>query len=115
MKPRIAIPIPNSTDSKYVMRALPQYEHAIREAGGEPVIIDVNAASNVIAQKVKTCDGVLLPGSPADVDPEKYGASSSRQDGRSPTPCATTPTSFCCRTPTTCASRSSASATACNR
>ena len=74
MKPRIAIPIPNSTDSKYVMRALPQYEHAVREAGGEPVIIDVSAASNVIAQKVKTCDGVLLPGSPADVDPEKYGA-----------------------------------------
>jgi len=23
---------------------------------------------------VKACDGVLLPGSPADVDPEKYGA-----------------------------------------
>jgi len=74
MKPRIAIPIPNSTDSSYVMRALPQYEHAIREAGGEPVIIDVTAESAAIAQKVKMCDGVLLPGSPADVDPEKYGA-----------------------------------------
>ena len=34
MKPRIAIPVPNSTDNSYVMRALPQYEHAIREAGG---------------------------------------------------------------------------------
>jgi putative glutamine amidotransferase len=74
MKPRIAIPIPNSIKPDYAMRALPQYEHAIREAGGEPVIIDVTAPSNVIAQKVKTCDGVLLPGSPADVDPEKYGA-----------------------------------------
>lgn len=74
MKPRIAIPIPNSTDQEYVMRALPQYEHAVREAGGEPVIIDVNAELAVIAQKLKTCDGVLLPGSPADVDPEKYGA-----------------------------------------
>jgi putative glutamine amidotransferase len=74
MKPRIAIPIPNSADPKYVMRALPQYEHAVREAGGEPVIIDVHAKPAVIAQKVKTCDGVLLPGSPADVDPEKYGA-----------------------------------------
>ena len=74
MIPRIAIPVPNSKDSKYVMRALPQYEHAVREAGGEPVIIDITAASNLIAQKVKTCDGVLLPGSPADVDPEKYGA-----------------------------------------
>jgi putative glutamine amidotransferase len=74
MRPRVAIPIPNSTDSKYVMRALPQYENAISEAGGQPVIIDVNSKPSVIAQKVKTCDGVLLPGSPADVDPEKYGA-----------------------------------------
>jgi putative glutamine amidotransferase len=74
MKPRIAIPIPNSNDPNYAMRALPQYEDAVREAGGEPVIIDVNGEPATIAQKVKTCDGVLLPGSPADVDPEKYGA-----------------------------------------
>jgi putative glutamine amidotransferase len=74
VKPRIAIPIPNSADPNYAMRALPQYENAIREAGGEPVIIDGNAEPATIAQKVKTCDGVLLPGSPADVDPEKYGA-----------------------------------------
>ena len=74
MKPRIAIPVPNSTDTKYVMRALPKYEHAIRDAGGEPVIIDVKATNAEIAQQVKTCDGVLLPGSPADVDPEKFGA-----------------------------------------
>ena len=74
MKPRIAIPIPNSADPKYAMRALPQYEDAIRAAGGEPVVIDGNAEPAAIAHKVKTCDGVLLPGSPADVDPEKYGA-----------------------------------------
>jgi putative glutamine amidotransferase len=74
MKPRIAIPIPNSIQPDYAMRALPQYERSIREAGGEPVIIDVTAPSAAIAQKVKTCDGVLLPGSPADVDPEKYSA-----------------------------------------
>jgi putative glutamine amidotransferase len=73
MKPRIAIPVPNSKTPIYVMRALPHYEQAVREAGGAPVIIDIAAPSNVIAQKVKTCDGVLLPGSPADVDPEKYG------------------------------------------
>jgi putative glutamine amidotransferase len=74
MKPRIAIPVPNSLKADYAMRTLPQYEHSIREADGEPVIIDVTASSAAIAQKVKTCDGVLLPGSPADVDPEKYGA-----------------------------------------
>ena len=74
MRPRIAIPVPNSTRPQYVDRALPQYEQAVREAGGEPVVIQVDTASKEIAQAVKSCDGVLLPGSPADVDPEKYGA-----------------------------------------
>src|SRR5271169_2439873 len=74
MKPRIAIPIPNSRRPSYVWRALPQYDLAVRSAGGEPVIIDVKATNSEIAQAVKLCDGVLLPGSPADVDPEKYGA-----------------------------------------
>ena len=74
MKPRIAIPVPNSKRPDYVLRALPQYESAIRAAGGEPVIINVKGTNAEIAQAVKLCDGVLLPGSPADVDPEKYGA-----------------------------------------
>lgn len=74
MKPRIAIPVPNSKRPLYARVALPQYERAIRNAGGEPVVIDLKATSAEIAQAVKSCDGVLLPGSPADVDPEKYGA-----------------------------------------
>lgn len=74
MKPRIAIPVPNSTRLEYVARALPQYEGAVRDAGGEPVIIPANASNAEIAQAAKHCDGVLLPGSPADVDPEKYRA-----------------------------------------
>ena len=74
MKPRIAIPVPNSKRRDYVLRALPQYEQAVRAAGGEPVVIDVKGTNSEIAQAVKRCDGVLLPGSPADVDPEKYGA-----------------------------------------
>lgn len=72
-KPRIAIPAPNSTRPEYVDRALPQYEHAVREAGGVPIVIPVNATPTEIAQAIKQCDGILLPGSPADVDPEKYG------------------------------------------
>jgi putative glutamine amidotransferase len=74
MKPRIAIPTPNSTRPDYVSRALPQYERAVRSAGGESVVIAANASNSEIAQAVKSCDAVLLPGSPADVDPEKYGA-----------------------------------------
>ena len=74
MKPRIAIPMPNSKRPLYVGIALPQYERAVRNAGGQPVVIPVHARPAEIAQAVKACDGVLLPGSPADVDPEKYGA-----------------------------------------
>lgn len=74
MKPRIAIPVPNSRAPLYVARALPPYERAVRAAGGEPVIIPLDATPAAIAQAVKACDGILLPGSPADVDPEKYGA-----------------------------------------
>jgi putative glutamine amidotransferase len=74
MRPRIAIPVPNSKRPLYVTVALPQYERAVRNAGGEPVVIPAGATSTEIAQAVKSCDGVLLPGSPADIDPEKYGA-----------------------------------------
>jgi putative glutamine amidotransferase len=74
MKPRIAIPVPNSRRPLYVSLALPQYERSVRNAGGEPVVIPLSSTSTQVAQAVKSCDGVLLPGSPADVDPEKYGA-----------------------------------------
>jgi putative glutamine amidotransferase len=73
MKPRIGIPTPNS-NTEYSLRALPQYAAAVEAAGGEPVEIPINAIPAEIAQKLKSCDAVLLPGSPADVDPEKYGA-----------------------------------------
>jgi putative glutamine amidotransferase len=74
MRPRIAIPIPHSLDREYAERALPQYEHAIELAGGEPVRIPVDAPPAEVMKQIERCDAVLLPGSKADVDPEKYGA-----------------------------------------
>src|SRR3954467_6427375 len=73
MRPKIAIPQPTSNKPDYNQRALPQYEEAVRQAGGEPVVIPVGAAPAEIAKLASQCAGVLLPGSPADVDPEKYG------------------------------------------
>jgi len=73
-KPRVAIPIPHSGDREYAERALPQYENAVRQAGGEPVRIDFDQSPEVIKKTVEGCDAVLLPGSRADVDPAKYGA-----------------------------------------
>ena len=73
-KPRIAIPMPHSGDREYAERALPQYENAVRQAGGEPVRIDFDRSAEDIKKTLEGCDGVLLPGSRADVDPEKYNA-----------------------------------------
>jgi putative glutamine amidotransferase len=71
--PRIAIPEPTSTDTAYNQRSLPQYIKAIEAAGGTAVPISLNASKTVQARILSSCSGVLLPGSPADVDPERYG------------------------------------------
>lgn len=75
MHPRIAVPQPKSNAEEYNGRSLPQYLHAIKQAGGEPVVIDLSASNADIAQAAKHCDGICLPGSGADLDPEKYGVS----------------------------------------
>jgi putative glutamine amidotransferase len=73
-RPRIAIPVPHSGDRDYAERSLPQYEEAVRGAGGEPVPIELDQTPAQVMQQIERCDGVLLPGSRADVDPRKYGA-----------------------------------------
>jgi len=73
MKPRIAIPIPTSTNADYNGKSWPQYAEAVAGAGGEPVEIPLNATPREIADLINTCRGVLLPGSPADVNPQKFG------------------------------------------
>jgi putative glutamine amidotransferase len=72
--PRIAIPVPHSGDREYAARSLPQYEEAVRAAGGEPVRIELAQTAAQVMKQVERCDAVLLPGSRADVDPSKYGA-----------------------------------------
>src|SRR5208282_5328748 len=72
--PRIAIPVPHSGDREYAERALPQYEEAVRGAGGEPVRIELDQTPVQVMRQIERCDAVLLPGSRADVDPQKYRA-----------------------------------------
>src|SRR5919109_3616126 len=74
MKPRIAIPVPNSLDAEYAQRTLPQYERAVELAGGEPVPVPLDQTPAEVMKIIEGCDGVLLPGSRADIDPAKYGA-----------------------------------------
>jgi putative glutamine amidotransferase len=73
-KPRIAIPEPCSYDPEYSGRALPPYLQAIKAAGGEPVVIPLQSSPEEIARMITSCAAILLPGSKADVDPQKFNA-----------------------------------------
>src|SRR6476620_2712686 len=74
MKPRIAIPLPHGGDPEYALRAIPQYERAVELSGGDPVRIHLDRTPAEIIKLIESCDGVLLPGSKADVDPAKFDA-----------------------------------------
>jgi len=73
-RPRIAVPEPCSYDPEYSNRALPAYLRAVEAAGGEPVVIPLASSPEEIARALTGCSAVLLPGSKADVDPQKYNS-----------------------------------------
>ena len=72
-RPRIAIPLPTSTDAEYNQRCWQQYAAAVEQSGGTPVKVELDQEPSAIARLAGSCSGVLLPGSPADVHPQKYG------------------------------------------
>jgi putative glutamine amidotransferase len=74
MSIRIAIPEPTSFDTAYNQRSLPQYLAALHSAGATPIPIPLHESPQRIAKILSTTVGALLPGSGADVDPQKYGA-----------------------------------------
>lgn len=71
-RPRIAIPVP-STDPEYSARAWQQYATAVEQSGGEAVEVPLGEPPATTARLIAECQGVLLPGSGADVNPQKYG------------------------------------------
>lgn len=79
MKPRIAIPMPHSTDREYGERAILQYERAVALAGGEPVRVPLDRPEIDVRNLIADCDGVLLPGSKADIDPLRFKQTKSQR------------------------------------
>jgi putative glutamine amidotransferase len=73
IRPRIAIPVPTSTDSEYNDRGWKQYATAVERSGGEAVEVPLGEPPATTARLIAGCQGVLLPGSGADVNPQKYG------------------------------------------
>jgi putative glutamine amidotransferase len=73
MTVRIAIPEPTSLDEAYNARSLPPYLDALRSVKAEPVVIPLDLPQEAVARILAGTQGVLLPGSRFDVDPQCYG------------------------------------------
>ena len=73
MAVRIAVTVPTSTDPEYNQRPLPPYVDALKASGAEPVVVPLNEPQERVARLLTSVQGVLLPGSRYDVDPERYG------------------------------------------
>ena len=73
MSIRIAIPVPTSHDAAYNARSLPPYLAALQSVGAVPMVIPLQERQDRIARLLAGAQGVLLPGSGFDVEPERYG------------------------------------------
>jgi putative glutamine amidotransferase len=74
-KPLVGIPWRTTREEEVQeRRKLDYYFEAVRRAGGEPREISLRRGLGELAGLVEEFDGYVLPGSPADIDPEVYGA-----------------------------------------
>jgi putative glutamine amidotransferase len=74
MRPRIAIPIPTTSDIAYNARSWPAYALAVETSGADPIQVPLDLPLAQIRAIAASCQGFCLPGSPADVDPSLYAA-----------------------------------------
>jgi len=75
IRPRVGIPY--RTTNEEVMGERVKYEmytRAVQEAGGEPVEISLTLSQSELQHLARTLDAIVLPGSPADVNPSLYHA-----------------------------------------
>lgn len=75
MTARIGIPVPTSRDAAYNQRSWGTYAAAVTQAGGEAITVALGRTTAELNALAGRCDGFVLPGSPADVDPTRYGES----------------------------------------
>ena len=80
-KPWIGIPTRYQEKSEYVGQIC-HYLDAILWAGGLPLLIPTTGDREVIREYVERAQGILLPGSPTDIDPVHYGATPHSNLGR---------------------------------
>ena len=75
-RPRVGIPWRTTQEQREGKRdKLDFYFTAVRKAGAEPREVSLEQSAEQLAHQLAELDAFVLPGSPADVDPTRYGAS----------------------------------------
>lgn len=74
-RPRIGIPYRTLKEQlNGVKEKHEPYVRSVERAGGEAVPIELNLSARELEKQTRNLDAVVLPGSPADVDPARYRA-----------------------------------------
>ena len=72
--PRIGIPFRRASEEQAGNREkIEPYARAVELAGGEPRLISLFLSKVELERQARELDAIVLPGSPADVDPARYG------------------------------------------
>ena len=75
VRPRVGIPWRTTKEERNATRQkLDYYFASVRQAGAEPVAVSLQLSQAQLADELGGLDGFVLPGSPSDVDPARYGA-----------------------------------------
>ena len=74
-RPRVGIPWRTTAEEREKNREkLDYYFRAVRRAGAEPEEVSLEQPRERLEQQLRELDAFVLPGSPADVDPNRYHA-----------------------------------------
>jgi putative glutamine amidotransferase len=75
-RPRVGIPWRTTQEQREGKRdKLDFYFNAVRKAGAEPREVSLEQSAEQLARQLAELDAFVLPGSPADVNPSRYGSS----------------------------------------
>ncbi|MBZ5696656.1 MAG: gamma-glutamyl-gamma-aminobutyrate hydrolase family protein [Acidobacteriia bacterium] len=75
-RPRVGVPYRTKKEELTGQSArIEKYVSSVRQAGGDPVPVSLGLASEELEHLARTLDAVVLTGSPADIDPSRFGAS----------------------------------------
>jgi putative glutamine amidotransferase len=76
IRPRVGIPWRTTQEQRDGTRdKLDFYFQAVTKAGADPREVSLEQSPEQLARQLEELDAFVLPGSPADVDPSRYGAS----------------------------------------